>query len=99
MSVVDPKTNLRLDPATGRRARTSTRSAWTASSVAGSRWRSRTSAKNGSDFIGWTDTGGIYREETRTMADGRVVPVFVLTNGTAEPPVSADQPGRILADL
>jgi hypothetical protein len=28
-------------------------------------------------------SGGIYREETRTLVDGRVVPVFVLTNGTA----------------
>ena len=70
-------------PRPARRARTSTRWQWTASSVAGSQWRSRTSAKNGENFIGWTDTGGIYREETRTMADGRVVPVFVLTNGTA----------------
>jgi carboxypeptidase family protein/TonB-dependent receptor-like protein len=39
--------------------------------------------KNGSDFIGWTDTGGIYRPDARTLADGRIVPVFVLTNGTA----------------
>jgi hypothetical protein len=83
VSVVDPKTNLRLDPGTdapftdeysvgvdrelGRRL-----------SVAVAYIR-----KNGENFIGWNDTGGIYREETRTMADGRVVPVLVLTNGTA----------------
>jgi hypothetical protein len=39
--------------------------------------------KNGGNFIGWEDTGGSYREETRTMPDGRIVPVFALTNGTA----------------
>jgi outer membrane receptor protein involved in Fe transport len=39
--------------------------------------------KNGSDFIAWTDIGGQYREETRTLADGRTLPVFVLTNGQA----------------
>ena len=27
--------------------------------------------KNGSDYIGWTDVGGQYREETRTLPDGR----------------------------
>ena len=27
--------------------------------------------KRGSDFIAWTDVGGQYREETRTLADGR----------------------------
>jgi hypothetical protein len=39
--------------------------------------------KDGSDFIAWTDIGGQYREETRTLADGRTLPVFVLTNGQA----------------
>jgi hypothetical protein len=39
--------------------------------------------KEGSDFIAWTDVGGQYREETRTLADGRSLPVYVLTNGTA----------------
>lgn len=46
-------------------------------------WRSRTSARTAQTSIGWTDTGGIYREETRALADGQAVPVFVLTNGTA----------------
>jgi hypothetical protein len=36
--------------------------------------------KNGRDFIGWTDVGGQYREETRTLPDLTTVPVFVLTN-------------------
>jgi hypothetical protein len=36
--------------------------------------------KDGGNFIGWTDVGGQYREDTRTLADGRSVPVFVLVN-------------------
>ena len=40
--------------------------------------------KDGSNFIGWTDVGGQYREETRTLPDGRTVPVFVLANSTAD---------------
>lgn len=39
--------------------------------------------KRGSDFIGWTDTAGHYRQETRTLPDGTVLPVFVLTSPTA----------------
>jgi hypothetical protein len=39
--------------------------------------------KKGSNFIGWTDVGGQYREESRTLPDGRSVPVFVLTNSPA----------------
>ena len=39
--------------------------------------------KEGDDFIGWTDVGGQYREETRTLADGRTLPVWVLVNATA----------------
>ena len=37
-------------------------------------------AKRGADFIGWTDVGGEYREETRTLADGRILPVYALTS-------------------
>jgi hypothetical protein len=83
VSVVDPTTNLRLDPDT-RAPRTDEYSVGVDRELG--RGFSAAIAyvrKNGSDFIGWTDTGGIYREETRTMADGRVVPVFVLTNDTA----------------
>ena len=36
--------------------------------------------KNGTDFIGWIDVGGLYCEETRTLEDGRTLPVSVLTN-------------------
>ena len=34
--------------------------------------------KSGSDFIAWTDVGGQYREETRTLPTAAAVPVFVL---------------------
>ena len=39
--------------------------------------------KTGSNFVGWTDVGGQYREESRSLPDGRSVPVFVLTNPPA----------------
>ena len=34
--------------------------------------------KNGANFIGWTDVAGQYLEDTRTLGDGRSLPVFVL---------------------
>lgn len=83
VSIVDPKTNLRLDPST-EPPRTDEysvgvdRELGREVSVAIAYIR-----KNGGNFIGWTDTGGAYREETRTLADGRSLPVLVLTNGTA----------------
>lgn len=40
--------------------------------------------KNGSDFIGWTDIGGQYREEVRRLRDGRLLPVFALVNSTSD---------------
>jgi TonB dependent receptor-like, beta-barrel/Carboxypeptidase regulatory-like domain len=39
--------------------------------------------KDGTDFIGWTDVGGQYRQETRPLPDGSSVPVMVLVNSTA----------------
>jgi hypothetical protein len=39
--------------------------------------------KTGADFIRWSDVGGQYRADTRTLADGRTLPVSVLVNGTA----------------
>ncbi|MEO6236918.1 MAG: TonB-dependent receptor [Vicinamibacterales bacterium] len=39
--------------------------------------------KDGRDFIGWTDVGGRYRKEERTLIDGRRVPVSVLENSTS----------------
>ena len=55
--------------------------------------------QDGSDFIAWTDVGGQYREETRTLPDGRSLPVFVLANSTADPALSPDQSRWILADI
>jgi hypothetical protein len=40
--------------------------------------------KVGANFIGWTDIGGRYEAQTRTLPDGRVVPVFALVNSTAD---------------
>jgi hypothetical protein len=40
--------------------------------------------KSGSNFIGWEDIGGIYGDGTRTLRDGRSVPVFLLLNATAD---------------
>ena len=83
VSVVDSKINLRLDPST-RTPRTDEFSIGIDREIG----RKLSAAvayvrKDGSDFIGWTDMGGTYREDTRTLPDGRILPVFVLTNGTA----------------
>jgi carboxypeptidase family protein len=83
VSVVDPRINLAIDPNT-RTPRTDEYSVGIdreitprlAAAVAYIR-------KDGSDFIAWTDVGGQYREESRPLPDGRTIPVFVLTNGTA----------------
>jgi len=40
--------------------------------------------KNARDSIAWTDRGGVYRDDTRTMSDGRIVPVRVLVNATGD---------------
>ena len=40
--------------------------------------------KKGANFIGWTDVGGQYRERARTLDDGRIIPVFELTNSTRD---------------
>src|SRR5207247_2222398 len=39
--------------------------------------------KTGANFIAWTDVGGQYRDETRPLADGRILPVSVLVNSPA----------------
>jgi hypothetical protein len=83
VSIVDPTVNLRLDP--------QTKSPQTDQFGFGidrhlARDVSLTLAyvrKDGSDYIGWTDVGGTYSPDTRTLTDGRTVPVLVLTNGTA----------------
>jgi len=78
--VVDPKTNLQLDrdmraPRTDEYSIGVDRELGRRMAVAVAYVR-----KTGSDFIGWTEVGGQYREETRTFSDGTVVPAFVLTN-------------------
>jgi hypothetical protein len=78
--VVDPKVNLQLDremraPRTDEFSIGVDREVGRQLAVAVAYVR-----KNGADFIGWTDVGGQYREETRTLSDNRVVPAFTLTN-------------------
>ena len=76
--VDDPRINLRLDPAT--------RAPFTDEySVGVDRELGRSVAmaiayvrKKAHNTIGWSDIAGQYREETRTLADGRSVPVFAL---------------------
>src|SRR5688572_11286789 len=61
--------------------------------------------KRGRNFIGWTDVGGSYREEVRTLADGRSVPVRILTSPpssrrfllTNQPDYSLAYDGMVLA--
>jgi hypothetical protein len=78
--VVDPKVNLQLDPQT-RAPRTDEFSIGVDREITRQLGISLSYVrKEGSNFIGWTDVGGQYREETRTLADGRSIPVFVLTN-------------------
>jgi hypothetical protein len=80
VSVVDPKVNLLIDPGT-KSPRTDEYSIGVDREL-----RSRLHLelayirKNGSDFIGWTDVGGQYRQETRTLPDLTTVPVYVLTS-------------------
>jgi carboxypeptidase family protein len=84
IKVDDPKVNLQLDPAI-RTPHTDE------SSIGVDREVGRGLAlaiayvrKDGADFIGWTDVGGQYREDSRTLTDGRRVPVLVLVNSPAD---------------
>ena len=84
VSVVDPNTNLLFDR--------HTRSPHTDEySVGVDRELARRLAvaaayvhKQGADFVGWTDIGGIYRETTHQLPDGRALPVFELVNSPAD---------------
>ena len=99
VSVVDPQINLQLDPDT-RAPRTDEYSVGVDREI-GRRLAVAIAyvRKDGGNFIGWTDVGGQYREETRTLPDGRSVPVFVLVNAHGRSPLSADESRRVLADL
>jgi hypothetical protein len=83
VSVIDPTTNLRLDPHT-RTPRTDEysvgvdRELTSRLAVAAAYIR-----KVGGNFIAWTDVGGEYRQETRTLPDGRTLPVFALVGSPA----------------
>ncbi len=83
VSVVDPKINLLIDSAT-RTPKTDEYSIGVDREL-----RRRLSGaiayihKSGDDFIAWTDIAGQYREETRTLANGQTLPVFVLTSPAA----------------
>jgi hypothetical protein len=77
-------TNLRLDP--GLRAPHTDEYSIGIDREVG-RWFSAAVAyvrKDGRNFIGWIDVGGEYRQEQRTLPDGRALPVLVLTNSTAD---------------
>jgi hypothetical protein len=84
VSIVDPTTNLRIDPRTN-----APRTDQYSVSV-DREWPNHLTTtvayvhKTGRDFIGWDDTGGVYAAQTRALPDGRVFPVQVLTNAAAD---------------
>jgi hypothetical protein len=98
VSVVDPKRNLALDPDT-RTPRTDEFSITIDRQVMSNLIVTAAYVnKRGRNFIGWVDTGGQYREETRTLADGTVLPVFALTNSPAERRFLLTNPDRLFLD-
>jgi hypothetical protein len=80
ISVVDPNINLLIDPAT--RTPSTDEFSIGVDRELSPRWAAAVAYihKSGSDFIAWTDIAGQYRNETRTLPDGRQLPVFVLTS-------------------
>ena len=66
------------------RGRMNTRSAWIGNSGRRLAVAVAYVRKDGGNFIGWTDVGGQYREETRTLADGSMLPVWMLANSSAD---------------
>jgi len=84
VSKVDPKLNLSLDPQS-RAPHTDEYSVAVDREITrGLRASAAYIRKRGGEFVGWTDTGGQYRQDTRTLTNGTVVPVSVLTNPTAD---------------
>ena len=83
VSVVDPTVNLRIDRAM--------RTPYTDEFSIGveREWRRLIHTeiavvhKSGADYIGWTDIGGQYREEVRTLPDLSTIRVFNLQSATA----------------
>jgi hypothetical protein len=82
VSVVDPRINLRLN--VDMRAPHTDESSIGVDREIGRRLALAIAyvRKDGANFIGWTDVGGQYREDTRTLPDGRAIPVSVLENST-----------------
>lgn len=82
LSVIDPRNNLQLDRGT-RAPHTDEYSVGVDREI-GRRLGTAIAYvhKDGANFIGWSDVGGQYREETRTVA-GHTLPVFVLVNSQA----------------
>jgi hypothetical protein len=84
VSEVDPEINLAID----RHTRTPHTDEFSLAFDREITPRVRTSAayirKRGDDYIAWIDRGGQYREETRTLPDGTVLPVFALTTPPSE---------------
>ena len=83
VTVVDSKRNLQLDP----HMRTPRTDEY---SIGVDRELGRQLAvalsyvrNNGANFIGWTDVGGQYRQETQTLRDGRTVSVLALSSSAA----------------
>ena len=82
VSVIDPKVNLLLDPRT-QTPRTDEYSVGVDRELGSPLMVTAAYIhKDGANFIAWTDVSGQYRQETRTLLDGRTVPVFVLTSTT-----------------
>jgi TonB dependent receptor-like, beta-barrel/Carboxypeptidase regulatory-like domain len=82
VSVVDSKTQLQLDPEI-RAPRSDEYSVGVDREVG--RQLTATMAyvrKDGANFIGYTDVGGQYSQQTRPLPDGNSVPVLVLVNST-----------------
>jgi len=84
VSVVDPKINLALDsnmrtPHTDEYSLAIDREV-----IPGLRASAAYIRKRGSSFIAWVDRGGQYSEQTRTLANGTILPVFALTNATSD---------------
>ena len=83
VSVVDPKINVALDPNT--RSPHTDEFSFAVDREIGAHVTASVAyvGKRGGDFIAWVDRGGVYTQDVQTIA-GRTVPVFVLTNGTAD---------------
>jgi Carboxypeptidase regulatory-like domain/TonB-dependent Receptor Plug Domain len=95
VSVVDPTINLAID-SNMRTPRTDEYAIGVDRQI-GQTWSASAAyvRKTGDDYIGWTDVGGQYQQQTRTLADGTVLPVLVLTSSTASRRFLLTNPGNL----